>query len=856
VPPSNGRVIGPYFFTYFPLSTLNFQLFRELQFATRRLLRSPAFTVAAVLTLALAIGANASIFTVVRRVLLNPLPYPDSDRVIDLDHGGTPNGRNVPTGIQMTPGLFYEYLDRARTLEGVALYRTDEQTLTDGGEPERIRIARVTPSLASVLQVWPSHGRWFAQEEGAQAPYLTPRVSPDTSQVAVLSYRLWQRRYGGDPSIFSRSVTLGGSPTEIVGVMPPLFAFPDPRIDVWIPEQVRREPIFDTFMHTGIARLRTGATAASARAELNGLIANLPRVYPNDRTVAGFITDLRLRSEARTIKEAMVGRVANALWILLGSVGLVLLIACANVANLFLVRSETRQREVAVRRALGAGRLGIARYFLAESALLAGAGGLIGLALAWGAVRLLVSFGPANLPRLGEVHLDWTVVAFTFALTVLAALTFGAIPLWRGAPLARSLHESGRGNTPSRGRHRARQLLMAAQVALALVLLVSSGLMVRSFQEVRAIDPAFDARSALTFRIGLPAREYPNQPQVIARQQAILDRLSTLPGVTEAAASTCLPLAEEGNCFASIMRVEGRVTPPGTIPPIVSFRSVTGGYFETIGTRLIRGRTIARDDVDRKELVAVVNQALVNAYFANEDPIGQRVTLGPPRNRAWLTIVGVVPNTPVRALAEPTPMPQLYLPMSVARSADIPVAPDPAVMGYVVRTATPPLALLPSVRSAIRDIDSNLALAQVRTLQDALDRASAQMAFAMVLLAIAAGVALLLGVIGIYGAMSYIVSQRTGEIGVRLALGAAPGNVAGMIVRQGGIVALAGITVGLAVAWAGSRLIASLLYGIGPRDPAVFSVTALTLLGVTLLACWLPARRAARLSPIEALRAD
>ena len=259
MPPSNGRVIGPYFFTYFPLSTFHFQLGRgPSTCGARRLARSPAFTLAAVLTLALAIGANASIFAVVQRVLLTPLPYPDSDRVIDLDHGGTPNGRNVPTGIQMTPGLFYEYLDRARTLEGVALYRTDEQTLTDGGEPERIRIARVTPSLASVLQAWPSYGRWFAQDEGAQAPYATPRVSPDTPQVAVLSYRLWKSRYGGDPSILSRSVTLGGSPTEIVGVMPPLFAFPDPRVDVWIPEQVRREPVWDTFMHTGIARLRPG----------------------------------------------------------------------------------------------------------------------------------------------------------------------------------------------------------------------------------------------------------------------------------------------------------------------------------------------------------------------------------------------------------------------------------------------------------------------------------------------------------------------------------------------------------------------------------------------------------------------
>jgi putative ABC transport system permease protein len=397
---------------------------------------------------------------------------------------------------------------------------------------------------------------------------------------------------------------------------------------------------------------------------------------------------------------------------------------------------------------------------------------------------------------------------------------------------------------------------MGGQVALALVLLVASGLMVRSFQELRAIDPAFDPSSALTFRVGLPARDYRNQPAAVAAHQAILDRLSALPGVIGVAASTCLPLADEGNCLATPLRVEGRVNPPGTIQPIVASRAVSGGYLETIGTPLIRGRAISRDDVERKELVAVVNQALVNAYFANQDPIGQRVTLGPPRNRAWLTIVGIVPNTPTRALAEPNPVPQLYLPMSLSRGPDLPVAPDPAVLGYIVRSATPPLGLLPSVRSAISSIDANLALAQVRTLQDTLDRASAQMAFTMVLLAIAAFVALLLGMIGIYGVMSYIVSQRTGEIGVRLALGAEPSHVAGMIVRQGGFVALAGVTVGLAAAWAGSRFISSLLYGVSPLDPGVFVATTLTLLGIALLACWLPARRAAGLSPVEALRTE
>jgi putative ABC transport system permease protein len=828
---------------------------QELVFAARRLTRSPAFTLASVLTLALAIGANASIFAVVHRVVLNPLPYPDSNQLIDLDHGASPSGANVATGIQMTSGLYDLYLSRSRTLDGIALYRPDEQTLAGGGEPERIRIAFVTASLAYVLRIWPLRGRWFTDVEGVQAPINTPRV-PVVSQVGVMSYRLWMRRYGGDPSILSRTVTLGGVPTGIVGIMPPAYAFPDPRVDVWIPEQVKREPIWDTFMHAGVARARDGVTAADVRAELTGLIADLPRAYPNDATVAGFMKNLKLRSAARTLKDAIVGGVERALWILLASVGLVLLVACANVANLFLVRSEARRREVAVRRALGAGRLGIARYFLAESLLLSSAGAVLGLALAWGGVRLLVTLGPTNLPRLGEVQLDGVIAVFALALTVLTAAVFGSMPMLRVAPLAGSLHDGGRSQTASRTTHRARQLMMGGQVALALVLLASSGLMVRSFQKLRAIDLGFDARSALTFRVGLPPRDYPNQPAVIAAQRAILDRLAALPGVTAASASTCLPLAEEGICFASPMRVEGRVPVPGVLPPIVAYRAVAGGYLDTIGIRLIRGRGITRADDERGEPIAVVNQALASAYFPNQDPIGQRVTVGPPLNRLWLTIVGIVANTPVRALAEPSPTGQLFLPMSLARSRELPVTPDAAAMGFIVRTSTPPLGLVPSVRRAIDDIDKNLALAQVRTLEDTLDRASAQMAFTMVLLAIAASVALLLGVIGIYGVMSYVVSQRTGEIGVRLALGAEPSSVALMIVRQGGVVALAGIGVGLATAVAGSRLIESLLYGISPRDPGVFAATTLVLLGVALIACWLPARRAARLSPLEALKTE
>jgi predicted permease len=800
---------------------------------------------ASVVTLALAIGAVASIFAVVQRVVLNPLPYPGSDRLVELDHGAL--GLNLPSGMGLTLGLYHHYSDRARTLDGVALYRGDDLTLTGDGVPERIRIARVTTTLASVMRVPPALGRWFTEKEGL----------PGASEVAVVSHRLWVRRYGGNTGILGRPVMLDGVPTEVVGVMPVSYAFPDSQVDVWIAEPVARSMGFGLWNYKAVARLRDGATLAHARSELTGLIADLPRAFAHDPQALGNV-ETRLVVTATPLKEAVIGGVARALWILLAAVGLVLLVACANVANLFLVRAEARQREVAVRRALGAGRFAIARYFLAESVLLSIAGGAIGVALAWGAVRLLVSVGPATLPRLEEVRVDAVTLVFTFALSLLAACMFGVMPLWRRSELAVSLHDGGRGNTASRGRHRVRHLLMGAQIALALVLLVSSGLMIRSFQNLRAVDPGFDATSALTFSVGLPERDYRTVGAAVAAHHAMIDRLSALPGVRAVSASTCLPLA--GGCSGNTLRVQGRTYAAGTVPPLAMFRAVAGGYFEAIGIRVLRGRGIDRSDVERGAPIVVISQALAERFFPNQDPIGERVSSNRRGTLTWLTIVGIVSNTPMRTLAEARPMPQLYMPISIAGGPGIPrsalVGPDVAVMSYVVRSTTPPLGLLPSVRGAIDTVDKNLALAQVRTLQDTLDRASAQMAFTMVLLAIAASVTLMLGVVGIYGVMSYVVSQRTSEIGVRLALGAEPGSIAGMIVRQGGLVAIAGVAAGLATALAGGRLIESLLYDVSPHDPGVFAATTTILLVVALVACWLPARRAARLSPLEALRAD
>jgi predicted permease len=825
---------------------------KETVFAARRLLRSPAFTLAAVLTLALAIGANAAIFGVVERVLINPLPYPDSDRLIDVDHGA--HRLNLPSGMGITRGYYYQYLERAHTLEGIALFGSGDETITGDGEPARIRVTRATPSLAHVMRVWPETGRWFTDDEG----------KPGAPLRVVLSHGLWMRRYGGDPRIVGRSLIFSGIQAEVIGVMPASFAFPDARVEAWLPQQIKRSMGFGIWLYAAVARMRDGVTVEDVRRELNPLIGDIEHAFPGDLFAAGNSTAIGVVSTARTIKEATIGGIAPALWMVLASVGLVLFVACANVANLFLVRSESRQREVAVRLALGAGRAGIARYFMAESVLLSLAGGAIGLGLAWGAVRLLVSTGPATLPRLGEVRLDGFAVAYTLILSLVSAMAFGAIPLWRGAPLVSSLNEGGRGNTTSRGRHRARRFLMGAQVAIALVLLIASGLMVRSFQKLRHVDPGFNPTSTLVFNIALPAAAYPSRASAVAVHRQLIDQLSAIPGVSAASASTCLPLS--GGCFGNTLIVRGRPPQPNSTPPLAVFRAVAGGYFETMGIRLVRGRTITGGDVDRSEPIVVINETLARRVFPNQDPIGQYVLSSrPPRpdgtpSSMPLEIVGIVADTATQSLAEPSPASQLYMPMSIAGGPDFPplalVGADVSIMNFVVRSSIVPATLAVSVRHTVDAVDPKLAIARVTTLQAIVDRASAQMAFTMVMIAIAGVVALLLGIVGIYGVMSYIVSQRTSEIGVRLALGAEPRSVATMILKQGGAVALAGATVGVMISLAGSQLIASLLYGITPRDPSVFVGTTLLLLAVAALACWIPARRAARLSPLDALRAD
>jgi len=533
----------------------------------------------------------------------------------------------------------------------------------------------------------------------------------------------------------------------------------------------------------------------------------------------------------------------------------VLLVACANIANLFLVRCEARQREIAVRRALGAGTGGVAGYFLAESALLAAIGGALGLGAAWAGVRMLVASGPAILPRLNEVRLGPVHAMFVIGLSTVATVAFGLIPLARLRSSSASLHDTSR-SAVGATRNRTRHVLMGAQVAFALVLLVASGLLVRSFVKLRALDLGFDPTSRLTFQIGLPPTAYSNREAIVRGHQAVLRRVAALPGVRSASMVNCVPISGRGFCGGAPLFTEGEPPPRNdSVRPIVASRPVAASFFETMGMPLILGRGITQADIDSNSLVTVVNDTLMRTAFHGANPLGKRIRLSPHNVNGvpfWFTIVGVVHATPTIALAEPRPAPKMYLPMFAGRD----MFPRVDVMTYVLQTSTPPLALAGAVRAAVKDVDPNLALAQVRTMQDVLDAAAAPRAFTMVLLLIAATAALLLGIVGIYGVMSYVVSQRTSEIGVRLALGAQPGVVMRMVVRQGGIVAIGGIAAGLAAALAGGQAISSLLYEVSPRDPQVFVVMPATLLAIALVACWFPARRAAHIDPLVALRSE
>lgn len=818
------------------------ELARQIRVAVRKLARAPLFTAIAGFTLAVGIGANAAIFSVVDAVLLRPLPYERPEELVSLWHEA-PGLAVAQT--ELSQATYFTYRAESRTLRDVGVWDDFQASVTGLGEPERVDAMLVTDGTLPLLGATTAVGRLFGPADDV----------PGAPPIAMLGYAYWQRRLGGDPGVVGRTIQVNGRPYEIAGVTARGFRILDHDPSIYLP--ARFDPAnaqFGNFSYRGIARMRPGVTPDEVRAELARLVPVALEQHPGPITQAQ-LDQAGFTPVVRPLKEDLVGDVSAMLWVLLGTVGLVLLLACANVANLFLVQAEMRQREVAVRTALGAGRGRLVGGFLIESLVLSALGGVAGLALAWGGLRLLVALGPERLPRLAEIGVDGRVLGFTLLVSAAAALLFGLFPALRygRTDLHAVIKEGGRGAGPGRERHAARNALVVVQVALALVLLIGSGLMVRTVRALRDVDPGFaDPDRVLAFTVSVPEAEMPDPARVAQFEQDLVGRLRALPGVEAAGAISVLTMTDELSNSNPIV-VEGRPVDPARLPPVRSFRFVAPGYHEALRVRLLAGRMLTWADVESRALVVVVNEELARQEFGEPAAaVGQRVR--DYLDQDWYEIVGVTASVRYAGVSHPAPA-VLYWPIVVESLWELDLF-VPRTLDYVLRTRGEPTALLPQVRQALAELNPSLPVARVRILQEVLDGSLARAAFAMVMLSIAAAVALALGLVGIYGVISYIVSQRTREIGVRIALGARPADVRGMVVRQAAGVVAIGLGAGLAAAAGLTRLMGGLLFGVRPLDLLTYATVTLAIAGVALLASWLPARRAARVDPVTALRAE
>ena len=808
----------------------------DLRDAARRLHRRPSYTVATVFTLALGIGAAATVYGLVHHVVLRSLPYPDAARIVQIDHGGS--GLGIDRGLGVTYGFYRFYASHLRSVEAIAMYDPSRMTLVGEGEPVQLEGVRVTPSLIDVLRVQPRLGRWFSRDEAVARG----------AAVVVLSDALWRERFGGDARVLGRRLELDGISHEIIGVMPASFAFPSRRATYWVPRVVAATGI-GGWNHEAVGRLASGADAAALEREIVSLFPRIRASGEEPALVAAYLDEARVYPRVITLRESIVGNVRATLLILLGTVGLVLLIAIANVANLVLVRAEERHREMALRAALGADRARLARASLAETVLLALTGGTIGLGAAAVGLRVLRERAPVNIPRLEEVTLGAEVIGVVLAVTLVAGLAIGAAPALRPmAELGGLLKEGSRRSTAGRRTLRGRNVLVAAQVALALVLLIGSGLLFRTFAALRAVDLGFAQRRALVFDLGLPASRYADRAAATAFNERLLERLRAVPGVESAAAvAECLPLSGH-MCWGEVLAAEGRPPVQGGLPPVTGTRVVTSDYFRTLGIP-VRGRAFDSADERGDTHSAILSEAAADAYFGDDDPVGRRVRFGD--GERWLTIIGVAGD--VRARVESEEFTRLiYLPMR----ADNHSGPTSHRTTWVLATAMPPAALAAAARETLHELDPTLPMALVRPLEEIIDATTAPTAFALTLIGIGAAVALLLGAVGVYAVVSYAVSRRTNEIGVRRALGARVADVQWMILRQGGAVVLAGVAAGLLGAVVLTRVMHGMLHGVSPTDPVSYAALTAVMLVVAGLALWIPARRASRVDPTEALRSD
>jgi predicted permease len=815
-----------------------------IRHALRRLAKAPAFTAIAVLTLALGIGANGAIFSVVNGILLKPLRYVRPEELVEVDHAAP--GVNM-TSAGAAPFLYFTYRERSKTFRDVGLWRPDTDSVTGVGEPEEIRTVDVTDGMLPILGVRPLLGRLFTRADDA----------PGGPETMILSNGYWRSRFGADPKTIGRRVTVDGRAREVIGVLPATFRFLDRDAAALMPLRLDRSKVhLGNFSYQAVARLASGVTLEQAAADAGRLIpVAIGSFPPFPGYSAKMFADARLRPALKPLKQSLVGEVGSVLWVLMGTIGLVLLIACANVANLLLVRTSGRQHELAVRAALGAGWGRIARELMVESLVLGLLGGALGLGLAWGGVRLLIAIAPANLPRLGEITIDGAVLLFTFVISLLAAALFGAIPVFKfaGPQLGVALRAGGRTLSDGKERNRARNTLVVAQVALALVLLVASGLMIRTFRALRHVEPGF-ARpdEVLTLYISIPSSVAADGEPVVRLQQRLAERIAAVPGVSSVGLTTTIPM--DGSGWNDPVFTQDKVYAEGQLPPMRRFKFIAPGLLKTMGNPLIAGRDLTWDDVYAKRRVVLVSQNLARELW--HDPasaIGKRVreTLKSP----WREVIGVVGDERTNGVDREAPTFVCWPLLIEDFEGDHTVV--QRTIGLVIRSGRAGSSgLVSEVGRAVWSVNPSLPLANVHTLREIYDKSLARTSFTVVMLSIASVMALLLGIAGLYGVIAYAVSQRTREIGIRMALGARHEMVTRMFVGQGLRLAAAGIVFGVAGAVALTRLMASLLFAVSPVDPLTYAGVTTGLVSVAMLASYLPALRAATVDPVAALRAE
>jgi len=821
----------------------------DARYGLRALRHNRMFTAVSLLTIAIGIGANTAVFSVVNSVLLKPLNYPKPEELVALHQiaPGAAGLADFENGLLLSPSMYFTYAEQNRTFQALGVWSPGTANITGLAEPEQVRTVEVTDGVLQALGNPPEVGRWLSQ--GDQIPRGPERV--------MLSYGYWQRRFGGDRAAVGRNVLVDLRPREIVGVMPRGFRFVDTDFDVIVPLAFDRgKLILAGFGYNGIARLKPGATIAEGNADMSRMLPTWMDSWSNGPgTNPHAYETWRITPMIRPLKEAVIGNVSDLLWVVMGTIGLVMLIACANVTNLLLVRVESRQQELAVRAALGAGWGRMVRGLLVESLMLGLMGGALGIGFADSGVRLLLAIGPANVPRLSEISLDARTLGFTVVLSLFSGLLFGFIPAlkYAGPRASLVLRSAGRTMSGSRERHRARNVLVVGQVAMALVLLVSAGLMIRTFQALRTVEPGFtDAQHLQVMRISIPDSLVAEPERVVRMQNEIMNKLAAIPGVESTAFASEMPMEGYDSAWDEIY-AEDKVPSKGEIAPLRLYKYVSPDFFRTAGTRLVAGRELTWTEVYGLRPVVMISENLAREMWGTPSAaVGKRVREF--SSMPWHEVIGVVQDARENGVQEKAPE-IVYWPSMMANLY------GPGPLG-AIRTVTFAIrseragteGFLGEVRQAVWSANSNLPLASVRTMQEVYNKSMARTSFTLVMLGIAGAMALTLGIIGIYGVISYTVSQRKREIGIRLALGAQGGDVLQMVLRQGAKMAVAGVAIGIGAALGLTPLMTSLLFGVTARDPQTFAGVAVLLMFVALLASYFPARRATRVDPMVALR--